>query len=139
MALHKTNGQDATSTEDTMNTNYTPNTHNMVGYTGSNSMFIMSSNMGSEHTNKVANILAETYKQLPVNIRPKIHVLDKETIPGLAYSSIVVSLKGTNRVNYYTIILESTGREPMTAGDIASEIAMTQPGKIPYVLQLMMH
>jgi len=103
-----------------------------IGF-GTRGMFMMNSNQGSEYTNGLALAIKEIYKTLPGTNRPKVTVLDKETISGLAYSNIVISLAAdNNNVNYYIIALEATGRKPMRASDIITEVtnAMRQQGAI---------
>jgi len=97
---------------------------------------MMNSNQGSEYTNGLALAIREVYKTLPGGNRPKVTVLDKETITGLAYSNIVISLVADEgSVNYYIIELEATGRKPMRATDIITEVtnAMRQPGARPNI------
>ena len=102
---------------------------------GLNPMFTMAANNGSEYTNKIAKSITEIYKGLPTGERPKVSILDKEVIPGLAYSSIVVSMSANNIVDYYIIALEATGRSPMTAADIMAEVqsSLMTKGQIPFI------
>jgi len=106
----------------------------MVGF-GVNPIFTMAANTGSEYTNKIANGLIEVYKSLPETERPKVNILDKEVITGLAYSTIVISLKANDIVNYYLVMLESTGREPMTAADIMAEVnsKLMATNQVPFI------
>lgn len=90
---------------------------------------LMNSNQGSEYTNNVAKALVNYYAKATKQVSPSVHIFDKETFTKLAYSTIVVTLKVNNTVNYYTILLESTGRKPLTAHEIIEE--WTQASKIP--------
>lgn len=88
---------------------------------GNKDLMVMSSNMGSEYTNKFAHDMDLVYSKLSTN-KPKIHILDKEKMEGLAYSSIVVSSKHGNSVYYFIVLLAETGREAMKAGEITAEL-----------------
>lgn len=101
-----------------------------LGFGQSSGLGVMSSNQGSDYTNQIATSIAEIYnKNQTITNKPKVTILDKEVITTnsgvkLAYSAIVVSLAKDNAVNYYTILLENTGRAPLTAQDIMSEVNM---------------
>ena len=92
-----------------------------IGF-GSRDMFLMSANQGSEYTLNIAKTIIEAYKNIPGTTKPRVSVLDKEVINNLAYSAIVVSIKHNDEVSYFTVLLEATGRKPMKAADIISEI-----------------
>ena len=103
----------------------------MYGF-GTAPVMFMSDNLGSEYTNKFAENLNKAYATLPAAERPKVNVLDKEVIRKLAYSTIVVSMKSKDIVNYYTIVLETTGRKPLTSGEIMAEInSYSKQGQTP--------
>ena len=105
-----------------------------IGF-GQNPIFTMAANNGSEYTNKMAKSIVDIYKGLPSGERPKVSILDKEMIPGLAYSSVVVSMSSGQTVDYYIIALEATGRAPMSASDIVAEVqsSLMTKGQIPFI------
>lgn len=88
-------------------------------------MKLMGSNQSSgytaQFTKEMKKILDEDEKTANVNL----FVLDKEEVKGLTYSYIVLATKGT-KVKYYTILLEATGRKPLTALEIMDEYAAAQ-------------
>jgi len=92
-----------------------------IGF-GGRDIYIMNSNQGSGYTNGIATAMAEAYVKLPAGAKPRLNVLDKEAINGLAYSVIVVSVQKSDKVFYFTIALEGTGRRPMKAGEIIAEV-----------------
>lgn len=92
-----------------------------IGF-GSRDIFTMYANQGSDYTTGLAKAIMETYKNIPSAIRPRVSILDKEVINNLAYSAIVVSTLSDNEVNYFTILLEATGRKAMRASEIISEV-----------------
>lgn len=98
-----------------------------IGF-GQSGLNIMSSNQGSEYTNQIAKAIADAYKSNQTIVgKPRVHILDKEVISTngnvkLAYSCIVVSLAKDSDINYFTIMLENTGRAPMTAQDVMTEV-----------------
>lgn len=95
---------------------------------GNNDFYTMTATKGSDFTASVAKAIFESY----VNVRgqkPKISILDKEVISNLAFSAIVISMPNGNTINYFTVLLEATGRLPMKANEIMAEI--TTASKIP--------
>lgn len=102
---------------------------------GGRELFTMASNLGSEYINKLAQEMLAAYGQLPAGDRPKISILDKDVINNLAYSSLVVHMKNSDFANYFIILLEGTGREPMTADSIVAEVTSAQRpgGQAPFV------
>ena len=93
---------------------------------GVSNIFSMSNNLGSEYTNELAGNIQKMYDKLPKLERPKVSILDKDIMGKFAYSSILVSLDLKTTVNYYIILLEATGREPLTANDYIAEIQTAQ-------------
>lgn len=87
---------------------------------GGSGLSLMSAGQGSEYTNNIANVLADIYKNSQRSLKPAIHILDKEVL-NLAYSTIVVSLQNKDDISYFIILLEATGRKPLTASEIMSE------------------
>lgn len=89
---------------------------------------LMSANAGSEFTNSIAKTINESYKTL--GYQAKVHILDKETstYEHLAYSTIVVSLKKKSDVAYFIVLVEATGRKPVTADGIIKDIQSYQRG-----------
>lgn len=79
---------------------------------------------GSEYTNNVAKILLDAYSNN--QLRPKVHVFDREQFTNLAYSAIVVSLLRNTTVTYFIILLEATGRNPLTVANMANVLANLQ-------------
>lgn len=99
-------------------------------------LFLMSSGLGSEYTLSLGNAVKEVYKNIPGQ-KPRVSILDRDTITNLAYSAIVISTKSNNSVNYYTIILEATGRQPMKAGEVIAELNTTRtPGTRPMIFTI---
>jgi hypothetical protein len=94
---------------------------------GSRDVFVMNANQGSSYTNSIASEIATAFGKLP-GTKPRINILDKEAVAGLAYSAIIISFKNTNTVNYFTILLEGTGRRPMTANEVTNELAAANVG-----------
>jgi len=102
---------------------------------GSRDIFTMQANQGSDYTIGLTKTINESYKNLPASIRPKVSILDKEVIKNLAYSAIVVSNETDATVNYFTILLEATGRKAMKAIEIVNEVenAKKVPGARPMI------
>lgn len=82
---------------------------------------LMTSGSGSEYTLNIATKLSKIYKQNTYAKESKVNVFDKEVFTNLAYSSVVVSYVDNLVVYYYIILLEETGRRPMTAHSISNE------------------
>jgi hypothetical protein len=96
-------------------------------------LFLMSTGLGSEYTLSLGNAIKEVYKNIPGQ-KPRVSILDRDSITNLAYSAIVISTKSNNTVNYFTVLLEATGRQPMKAAEIVSELNMPRaPGTRPTV------
>lgn len=93
---------------------------------GLSNIFSMSNNLGSEYTNELAGNIQKMYDKLPKLERPKVSILDKDIMGKFAYSSILVSIPVETTVNYYIILLEATGRAPLTASDYMSEVQLSQ-------------
>lgn len=95
---------------------------------GQTGISLISSNQGSDYTNQIAHAISDVYKNnSSITTKPKVHILDKEVISTngnvkLAYSAIVVSLAKDNDIHYFTIMLENTGRAPLTAQDVMNEV-----------------
>lgn len=99
-----------------------PQGFSSIGF-GGRDVVMMNSNQGSEYTNGMAKNIVEAYSKLTASEKPRVNVMDKEVISGLAYSSIIVSRASDNgSVYYFIIMLGQTGREPMKASEIASEM-----------------
>lgn len=81
----------------------------------------MSFSKGSDYVMDVAQAISARYQNLNTKTKPMLHVFDKEIKKGLAYSAIVVSLENDNLVAYFTILLEATGRESLSASEIMAE------------------
>lgn len=73
----------------------------------------ISMNTGSEYTNKLTTNLNEVLKQVPQEIELKAISIDNTVDQRLAFSVIIVAQrnKGTKKVAYHTLILESTGEK----------------------------
>jgi len=93
---------------------------------GVSNIFSMSNNLGSEYTNELAGNIQKMYDKLPKLERPKVSILDKDIMGKFAYSSILISLNVDEVINYYVILLEATGREPLTANDYIAEVQTSQ-------------
>lgn len=85
---------------------------------------ILNTNKGSEYTTQFVAFLKEAFeKNFPVKSKqPNIVVLDNAIKQQLAYSSVIVSVLLNAKVNYFVILLEATGRGPVRASAMASEI-----------------
>jgi hypothetical protein len=92
-----------------------------IGF-GGRDIYTMSTNQGSEYTMNIGNALLETFKPILTAQRPRVTVIDKEIFTGIAYSTIVISKSDGGVVNYYTLLLEDTGRRPMKAIEITNEV-----------------
>lgn len=93
-----------------------------ITYDVGNSFFI-SATRGSEYTNTISTALEKYYNSLKLEIKPTLHVFDKESIVQLAYSVIVASIVKDNKLWYYIVVLEATGRKPLLAKDIVTYIS----------------
>lgn len=89
---------------------------------GTRDIMVMNSNLGSEYTLNFAKDVEAVYAKN--QLRPKVTILDREKLDGLAYSSIVVSHKHGASVSYFIILLSETGREAMKASEITAELSM---------------
>lgn len=85
-----------------------------------NTLSLMSAGQGSEYTSSIAKALAGIYENSQKAVKPVIHILDKEIL-NTAYSAIIVSMQMKDKIPYYVILLEATGRKPLTAQEIISE------------------
>lgn len=102
---------------------------------GSGISGLMSATQGSDYTNGIAKLLSGIYTSANKKVMPKVHVLDKETFTNLAYSAVIVTMNFSNTVNYFVILLEETGRKPLTANEIINEWETTIkiPGATPMI------
>lgn len=141
MALHVNDKQNTTEQVEQPSVNMT-----QQGFTGGSAGEIslgfgsglsglMSANQGSDYTLGVAQSLIKIYDASQKNIKPKVHVLDKERFTNLAYSAVVVSLKSKDIVNYFIVLLEETGRKPLTASEVMGEweASVKIPGSTPLI------
>lgn len=126
-----------------MNSNSsTTNTHTdvrpsvSIGF-GGREVFTMSTNLGSEYVNKMAQSIQEAYKQSAISAQetPKVSILDKTVITNLGYSVILIHYMYKSTINYFKVILEGTGELPKTAEQIMQEVEVTakQTNVIPYI------
>ena len=123
MSLHKKSGAARGAyTQNGAETATTPTARN-IGF--GSTLGLLGATRGSEYTNAIAKVMQEMYANLPA--QPKINIFDRERMPNLAYSCIVVSLPVNTTegedVFYHVVLLESTGAEPMKASDIVSAAA----------------
>lgn len=81
----------------------------------------MTANKASEYTMSLNEAISKIYAATEEYKGMKSFVLDKEIIPGLYYSFLVIGSKINNKVYYFTSALESTGRKPMEAAEIKRE------------------
>lgn len=81
----------------------------------------MTANKASEYTMNLNDAINKIYGATDEYKGMKSFVLDKEIIPGLYYSFIVIASKVGDKVFYFTSALESTGRRPMEAAEIKRE------------------
>jgi len=99
-----------------------------VGFGGA-TLGLLGATRGAEYTNAIAKTMSEMYANL--TNPPKVNVFDRERLPNLAYSCIVVSATAADSVVYHITLLEATGAEPMKASDIVAEAtrALREPGQ----------
>lgn len=108
----------------------TPSTRSGSNFLGliPGKMKLMGSNQSSGYTTQFSKqmktILEEDDRAKDINL----FVLDKETTKGLTFSYVVLATKGA-KIKYYTILLEATGRKPLTAEEIMDEYAASQKVK----------
>ena len=144
MALHTSNNNSQPqvdtnlSTQGLTNNGVTNSVGSSTGYSlefGSGINGLMSANQGSDYTLGVAKVLSNIYEGSNRKVKPKVHILDKETFTNLAYSTVVVTLKQQDTVNYFIVLLEETGRKPLTASEVISEweTSMKVPGATPMI------
>lgn len=126
-------GDNNVKVDEELNKHFKSNENVMNNNNGINITFgtingLMSANAGSEFTNSIAKTINESYKSL--GYQAKVHILDKETAAydHLAYSTIVVSLKKKSDVAYFIVLVEATGRKPVTADGIIKDIQSFQRG-----------
>lgn len=78
---------------------------------------------GSAEIREVFEMVEKTYLGYPEQHRPKAVIIDKQLIDGPAFSAITVGYRfNNNKVNYYVILFEDTGRQSLTAGEITREM-----------------
>lgn len=100
----------------------------------------MTTNKGSEYTTEISKYIKEAYaRKREEGCELEVITFDKELdTTVLSYSVIVVCLldKEEDRVNYFSILLGSTGQAPLTAQEINNEIELTKnsaPGYRPRI------
>lgn len=94
------------------------NTTQTLGF--GSTMGLISATRGSEYTNTIAKAMTDIYSKMAE--QPHVLVLDNEDLTNLAYSAIVVSKLNANKeVCYHTVLLATTGSDPMRASDIVAE------------------
>lgn len=98
---------------------------NSLGF-GSKGLSLMSLEKGSEYTEAIAAEISAVFAKGTGKFKPKVTAINKENTSGLAYSSVVVSSKDNNKVRYFIILLEATGRKPLTAKEIIDEYVMIE-------------
>ena len=81
---------------------------------------LMSSNKATDYATSITSIIKDAYKGVEDGGKIQVTLLDKDVMTGLEYSYIVVSRKNAN-INYFVVVLEATGRKPMTASEIINE------------------
>jgi len=93
----------------------------------------MASGLGSEYLNKLVEELKAIYgnEQNAAGYKPTVTYLDREVKTNLAYSVVIVSLAKNNKVAYFLMVLEGTGRKPLDAPTVMQELnaatRMNQP------------
>ena len=86
-----------------------------------NDMKLMSSNKAADFATAIYKGIVNVYSTSEDAKQLNVTLLDKNVTAGLAYSYIVVSRLVDKTISYFVIILEATGREPMTAEEIIAE------------------
>jgi len=82
----------------------------------------MASGLGSEYLNKLSDELKAIYASEAGNgYQAKVTVLDREVKSNLAYSAVIVSIAKSNKVAYFIMQLEGTGRKPLDAATVMQE------------------
>lgn len=93
---------------------------NSLGYYPGDLKF-MTSNKASEYASSLSDAVSKIYKSAVEFSDVRVFILDKEVIPGLYYSFLVIARKVGDKLYYFTSALEATGRKPMTAKAIDDE------------------
>ena len=144
MAVHTTINEDGNNSGETTPTN--SGIHINIGSTldnevrdaidnatpyltlGSKNITTMATGLGSEYLTKLKEELETMYAKEEAAISYKINVfaLDKEVKTNLAYSCIVVAMSKNNNVVYHILMVEATGRKPLTATAIMNELNNTR-------------
>ena len=95
----------------------------------------MQSSGGSDYAVSIAKTMMKVYETANVPVKTTISVLDKEVLPTLSYSSVIVSMMLNKEVSYFIILLERTGRAPLQAQSMMAELnnAQRQPGSFPSI------
>ena len=96
---------------------------------------MMSSGKGSDILVSVVEELKKVYNSDDVKnngYKTTVTSIDKAVKPNFAYSSVIVSINKANKVVYFTVLIEASGRKPMTATNIVEEINQAQrsPGQV---------
>lgn len=108
----------------------------MLGF-GSSGLRLMGG-VGGDYTNQVAALIEEAYDKAKVSnfIKLSVTPFDKNVIPNILCSIIVISSMQKDEVFYYTVILEATGNKPMTAAEVMAEVAIASknPGQQPQII-----
>ena len=103
-----------------------------LGFGDIENFVTISTEGASEVTKKVADSLEEIYKNIKTPFETKVLTLDKQVYTQLAYTTIVVSAKRENSVAYYMLLLEISGRKPLTSSQIVDELSVLAktPGRL---------
>lgn len=103
----------------TDNSNDILNAKSLGFYSGD--MKLMTSNKAADYAISIYKGIQNVYEANNEASRTNVILLDKNVTAGLEYSYIVVSRKSGETINYFVVVLEATGREPMTAEEIIAE------------------
>lgn len=103
-------------------------------FLGSDGLSLLNADKGNELVGIIIEGITKIFKETnKSNQNFKVIGLDKSTIQNIAYSSVVVALKHTDKIFYYTILLEKTGRSPLSASDYYREYLNVAKSKNPNV------
>lgn len=97
---------------------------------GMDRLFVLGSTRNGQYTTEFLQAFEKFYtEKLAADKKPMIQVLDKAVIPGLAYSSIIVSMRKDTRVSYFVVLLAATGALPMTAKSFMAGLEIAEKTK----------
>ncbi|EPU3828885.1 hypothetical protein ACVWU4_000865 [Campylobacter coli] len=87
----------------------------------SNGFNFLDTSSGSEYVNKYVEAMKKFYAER--GLGDKLHVLaiDKQNFPSMVYSYISVVSKIDDKIRFFVVVLEATGRAPLSVKQIVDE------------------